>query len=113
MCVMFTKRDDADADHEEISNSNYQRISNSNSQRILAEVIPPKKSQSGPNHNHQVWLGRGPATSVEQWSVRVSDGRWHLISLVIGAVICISVMITMLINNQTGASWRWPWEGSL
>ena len=36
------------------------------------------------HNNVQVWLGRGPSTSVEQWSVRVSDGRWHLVSLVIG-----------------------------
>ena len=34
----------------------------------------------------QVWLGRGPATSVEQWAVTVTDGRWHLVSLVIGSL---------------------------
>ena len=36
--------------------------------------------------NIQVWLGRGPATSVEQWAVTVTDGRWHLVSLVIGSL---------------------------
>ena len=36
--------------------------------------------------NVQVWLGRGPATSVEQWAVTVTDGRWHLVSLVIGSL---------------------------